>query len=55
MGSCPSRDNITTKFGFQKWEETKAAATRYCAQMRPVVDTMKVIIDAHGADFPDKV
>ena len=55
MGSCPSRVAITEKFGFTKWEETKQAAARYVAQMRPVCNTMKAIIDAHGADFPDKV
>ena len=31
------------------------AAGRYCAQMRPVCDTIKIVIDSHGADFPDKV
>jgi len=55
MGSCPSRDAITEKFGFKTWDETKAAAGRYCAQMRPVCDTIKIVIDSHGADFPDKV
>lgn len=55
MGSCPSREAITKSFGFETWEQTKEAAARYCAQMRPVCQTMKAIIDAHGADFPDKV
>jgi hypothetical protein len=55
MGSCPTRNKITEKFGFKTWDGTKEAAARYVAQMRPVCQTMKAIIDSHGADFPDKV
>ena len=55
MGSCPARATITEKFGFKNWEETKGGAARYVAQMRPVCDTMKAVIDALGCDFPDKV
>lgn len=55
MGSCPSRDALTDKFGFDTWKDAKEAMKRYAAQVRPFIETMQAIIDAHGCDFPDKV
>lgn len=55
MGSCPSREALTTTFGFETWEEAKKAMGRYAAQVRPLITTMQTIIDSHGCDFPDKV
>ena len=54
MGSCPSREALTTTFGFETWRCQKGHG-QVCRASRPLITTMQAVIDAHGCDFPDKV